>query len=148
MRKLGLTATLIALLGAGQAFATERGCSIDMVKGRWVFATGIGHQALAGAPPPADITAIGTWNVHRDGTLEGTFDVTFQDAAFVPGVPYTGSVIVNPDCTGTVTFTTGAGSARTDSILVLNRYEIWGMSQDPANLWTYQVRRLPGRSYH
>ena len=52
------------------------------------------------------------------------------------------------DCTGTVSFATSVGSVRTDSIVVVNRREILGMSQDPANLWTYQVRRIagPGRA--
>lgn len=128
---------------AGQAQAT--GCSTEMMAGRWVFATGIGHQALDNAPPPADITAIGTMNVSRGGVLEGAFNVTFEGAAFVPGIPYSGTIVVNPDCTGTVAFVTGTGSSRTDSIVVLNRYEFWGMSEDPANLWTYRARRLPGR---
>jgi hypothetical protein len=128
---------------AGQAQAT--GCSTAMMAGRWVFATDIGHQALLGAPPPADITAIGTMNVDGEGNLEGTFNVTFEGAAFIPGIPYSGTVSVNPDCTGTLSFVTGAGSERTDSIVVLNRYEYWGMSEDPNNLWTYKARRLPGR---
>lgn len=127
----------------GEAQAT--GCSTAMLAGRWVFATGIGHQQLADAPPPADITAIGTMNVTRHGVLEGAFNVTFEGAAFVPGIPYSGTVVVNPDCTGTVSFVTGTGSSRSDSIVVLNRYEFWGMSEDPSNLWTYRARRLPGR---
>jgi hypothetical protein len=135
--------TAVFLVGLGsQAQAT--GCSTQMLAGRWVFATGIGHQQLEGAPPPADITAIGTMNVTLDGVLEGVFNVTFEGAAFVPGIAYSGSVVVNPDCTGMVSFVTGTGSVRTDSIVVLNRYEFWGMSEDPSNLWTYQARRLPG----
>jgi hypothetical protein len=137
-------ATVGMLAGiSGQAQAT--GCSTTMMAGRWVFATGIGHQALLNAPPPADITAIGTMNVDWHGNLDGAFNVTFEGAAFVPGIPYSGTLTVNPDCTGTVTFVTGTGAARTDSIVVLNRYEFWGMSEDPSNLWTYQARRLPGR---
>jgi hypothetical protein len=36
----------------------------------------------------------------------------------------------------------GGRNDRTDSIVVLSRSEIWGMSQDPLNLWTYKVRRI------
>lgn len=144
-------ATAILILGAlpcsTAAWATGNdGCSGEMLAGRWVFATGIGHQALPAAPPPADITAIGTMNLQRNGSLEGAFDVTFEGAAFVPGLTYTGSVIVAPNCTGTLTFVTSLGAVRTDSIVILSRYEFWGMSQDPANLWTYKARRLPGRA--
>ena len=121
------------------------GCSVEQLAGRWVFATDIGHQALQNAPPPGDITAIGTMNIQRTGDLEGTFDVTFQGAAAARGVLYSGTVTVNADCTGTLQFVTSRGTARTDSILVLNRYEILGMSLDPKNLWTYRARRLAGR---
>jgi hypothetical protein len=141
---------IAGLIGAGlfaclSVEAQATGCSTQMLAGRWVFATGIGHQQLQGGPPPADITAIGTMNVTRNGVLEGAFNVTFEGAAFVPGIPYSGSIVVNPDCTGIVSFVTGTGTSRSDSIVVLNRYEFWGMSEDPNNLWTYRARRLPGR---
>ena len=141
---------VIALIGlltavAGPANADD-GCSVKQLAGSWIFATSIGRQAL-GAPFPADkdITAIGTMNIKRNGTLSGTFDVTVQDFAFLPGVSYTGEVIVNPDCTGTISFETSVGSVRTDSIAVLSRREIIAMSQDPLNLWTYQVRRIAAK---
>ena len=118
------------------------GCSLRNVTGRWLFATSIGRQMLPDLPPEKDITALGTMFIKRDGSISGTFDVTVEDTFFAPGVPYEGSVVVNPDCTGTLTFVTGLGSVRTDSIAVVGRSEILGMSQDLANLWTYQVRRV------
>ena len=148
--KILIAATIVALgvpLSAPvQATQNDDTCSTRMLAGKWLFATGIGHQALGPPfPPPGDITAIGTMNIRRNGFLEGLFDATFQNVAFAPGVEYSGTVIVNSDCTGTLSFVTGSGSSRTDSILVVDRNEIWGMSQDPKNLWTYRVRRLPGR---
>lgn len=140
--------TLVLLLIAvstllGRVAYADDECSVRQITGSWIFATSIGRQAL-GAPFPADkdITAIGTMNINRDGTLSGTFDVTVQDFAFLPGVVYTGEVIVNPDCTGTLSFETSVGSVRIDSIAVLSRREMLGMSQDPNNLWTYQIRRI------
>lgn len=127
---------------SGLTHLGKKGCSVRDITGRWVFATAIGRQMLPDLPPDKDMTAIGTWNVTRDGSMSGTFDVTVQDTVFVPGVPYEGSVIVNRDCTGTVTFVTGLGSVRTDSIAIVDSNEIIGMSQDPFNLWTYQVRRI------
>ena len=148
MRSLVTTAVvLIGLQISGPAFANYGGpgCSTSMLAGRWAFATGIGHQALSDAPAPSDITAIGTMNIRRNGDVEGVFDVTFEGLAFSPSVPYAGTLTVNEDCTGTLSFVTGSGAMRTDSLFVLSRYEIWGMSQDPNNLWTYRVRRLSGR---
>ena len=145
--KLTLLAAASSLAAVSASADLELGrCTTNMLAGRWVFATGVGHQSLSipNRPPPGDITAIGTMNIRRGGSLEGVFDVTFEAAAFRGGIPYSGTVTVNADCTGTLSFTTGAGSSRTDSIVVLNRYEIWGMSQDPNNQWTYSVRRLAG----
>ena len=121
---------------------THRDCSIRDIVGKWLFATEIGRQMLPGFPPDKDVTALGTMVIRRDGTLTGVFDVTVQDSFFVPGVGYEGAVVINPDCTGTLMFVTGVGTVRTDSIALVGRSEFLGMSQDPANLWTYQGRRV------
>lgn len=56
------------------------------------------------------------------------------------GIPYSGKVTVNPDCTGT-----GDGQSHTDSIVVVSRYEVLDMSRDINYVWTYQIRRVSGR---
>lgn len=144
MKTLTIAVGLLAmsvLLGS-QALADDR-CSTRMIAGNWAFATGIGRQSL-GPPFPEgeDITAIGIFSIDRHGNLAGKFDVTVEDFLFFPENTVTGTVTVKSDCTGTLTFVTSAGTARTDSIVVISRREILGMTQDPANLWTYQVRRL------
>ena len=145
-RYLTLAATFAFLLLGNPTLADDGGCSVHDIKGKWIFATNIGRQSLGEPfPPDKDITAIGTMNIERDGTVSGTFDVTVEDFAFVPGVVYTGEVVVNPDCTGTLTFVTTLGSVRSDSIAVVSRREMIGMSQDPLNLWNYQVRRIAGQ---
>lgn len=144
MNRYTLTLGAIVLLTLfGRPAVADESCSVRAIAGNWLFATSIGHQMLgAPFPPDKDITAIGTMNIARDGTLSGSFDVTIEGFTFAPGVFYTGSVIVNPDCTGMLSFVTSLGSARTDSIAVLSRREILAMSQDPLNLWTYQIRRI------
>lgn len=118
-------------------------CSTAALAGKWIFATDVGHQSLASfAPYTGDITAIGTSDIQPDGSMSGVFDFTVADLVFVPNVTYTGSVTVSPDCRGTATFETSAGTTRTDSFVVVSRNEILGMSQDPKNLWTYQLRRI------
>jgi hypothetical protein len=82
-------------------------------------------------------------NIDKNGGLEGKFDATVGGVAFLPNNTYSGTVMVNSDCTGTLTFVTSRGTVRTDSIAVLSWYEMWGMSQDLGNLWTYRVRRSP-----
>ncbi len=132
---------LVALTAAPAVVQAARPCSVASVAGEWVFATAVGRQAFPDTPE-GDITAIGTMNTDAEGNLSGVFQFTIEDLASLPDVPYSGSITVGEDCRGTVTFVTGTGSARTDSIVVVSPNEFLGMSQDPANLWTYQARRI------
>jgi hypothetical protein len=144
MKALRTVAVLVAGLALAAPAAADdegRGCSVRKIAGRWVFATGVGQFPAFGG----DITAIGTMNIDREGDLSGRFDATVASVQFLPGIRYSGSVTMNEDCTGTLRFVTGAGTVRTDSIAVLGRDEIRGMSQDPGNLWTYSVRRVSRR---
>jgi len=141
-----LLGSLLAAHAASAAAGGKSDCSVRAVAGKWAFMTGIGRQMLGEPfPPGKDVTALGTMNIDRHGNLEGVFDLTVQDFAFIPRLTYAGSITVNDDCTGTVEFVTSNGAARTDSIVVLSGREMRGMSQDPNNLWTYEVRRLPVR---
>lgn len=151
MKLLTIAAMALVTLQFAPPASAHRGgnndCSARMLTGRWLFATGVGQQQLADAPPPGRITALGTMNIHRNGTLEGKFDVTFEAHAASPGgfgtgMPYSGEVLLNDDCTGTISFVTALGTSRTDSIAVVDRDEVWAMSQDPNNLWTYRMRRI------
>lgn len=144
MKNLGVAVLFVALgsLYAAPAEAVHDGCRVSSLAGDWIFATSIGRQMLGGPfPPDKDITALGTMQVNRDGSVSGKFDVTVEDTIFLPDVGFEGSIVLDADCTGTLTFVTTAGSFRTDSIAVLSRDEVLGMSQDPANLWTYEMRR-------
>jgi len=80
-------------------------------------------------------------NIASDGSVKGKFDFTVFGEVFVEDFPYWGSIVVNSDCTGTIEFTTPA-SQRKDSIVIVSRGEMLGMSRDTRNLWTYQVRRI------
>lgn len=135
-----LMVLLAGALAAGPAFA-DRSCSVEKLAGNWVFATGVGQQSLPFILTDGDITAIGTMNITRVGTLEGKFDVTVFNDFLGEDIPYWGSIAVNEDCTGTIEFTTPL-SSRTDSIVIVNRNDMIGMSRDTQNLWTYQVRRI------
>ena len=136
---------VVTLLGLAAVPALANGddslCSVESIAGNWLFATEVGQQMLFPGQE-GDITALGTMNIDREGNLSGEFDVTVAEFVSLPDRTYSGSVTVDPDCRGTLTFVTGAGNVRTDSIAVLNESEMWGMTQDPASLWTYRVRRI------
>ncbi len=140
--KTTTTALTLALLFGSQAFAGEsQDCSARMLAGRWMFATDVGKQTFF---PGGDITAIGTFRVDRHGNLTGAFDATVAGWMHLPGVTFTGAFTVNPDCTGSLTFVTGRGTTRTDSIVILGD-RIRGMSRDVQFLWTYEARRMDDR---
>lgn len=140
--KTVLTAFTLALLLGTNAFATNAPeCSARMLAGRWMFATDVGKQTFF---PGGDITAIGTFRVDRTGKLSGVFDATVAGWMFLPAVPFSGAFTVNPDCTGTLSFSTADGSARTDTIIILGD-RIRGMSQDVTFLWTYEIQRMDYR---
>lgn len=140
--KATISALALALLLGSTAQAHDKhrdaACSAKDLAGVWMFATDVGKQTFF---PGGDITAIGTFKVDRKGKLEGKFDATVAQWMFLPNVPFTGSFTVNPDCTGALSFVTGAGTTRVDTIIVMGD-KIRGMSQDVQFLWTYEMRRL------
>lgn len=152
MKILVLMATMLAVLQLSDPAAAhwskgKKGCDTKMLAGKWIFATGVGQIADQDTGEPiGKITALGTMNITRKGAVEGVFDATIDLVTFVPGATYSGSAMLNPDCTGTLSFVTDAGRARTDSIALVEHDEIRAMSQDPLNLWTYRVHRISGGS--
>lgn len=137
---VSLALTSLAPVGTStvEAHRKRPQCSVRQLSGNWIFATDVGQFPSFGG----DITAIGTMNIDPHGNLGGTFDATVAEVGFLPGNSYEGSIVVNDDCTGTVEFATSQGTLRVDSIAVISRDEIWGMSQFPENLWTYRARRI------
>jgi hypothetical protein len=146
MKALTMTILLtgMSLVPMAQALA-DSPCSTQAMAGRWVYASTVSQQVLAPGLPPITFSSIGTINVDRYGTISGKFDFTALDLVFFPDVAYTGSVNVNPDCTGTLYFLTSDGFERTDSIVVVDRNEMLGMSRDPLAVFTYQVRRIKSK---
>ncbi len=140
----GLVAAAVMLSSATvpEAAARDNGlCSVETLKGRWMFAAGMGelfHEGFRGQT----ITALGTMDFDGQGNLTGAFDNTIARFGAFVDTTYWGRVTVDADCTGTLQFTTSSGSRRTDSIAIVRHDEVWGMSLDPLNPWTYVVKRI------
>jgi hypothetical protein len=145
MKALMMTLLLMgmSLFPMAQALA-DGPCSAKAMVGRWVYASGVSQsqQALDPPPPAVTLSSIGTINVDRFGNISGKYDLTVLGIVFMADVTYTGFLTVNPDCTGTLFYQASNGSMRTDSIVVVNRNEMLGMSRDPQTVFTYQVRRI------
>ncbi len=140
MKRLSFVVLLASIVAHSAVAGDKNACNARSLAGKWMFATDVGRQNLFSAG--GDITAIGTFTLDRKGTASGSFDATVEELTFLPKVQFEGTLKVNADCTGTFTFVTGAGTQRTDSIVILSPWRIRGMSQDINNLWTYEMERL------
>ena len=155
-----MTALVLGIMLATPAVAKDK-CSIRTIAGKWVFATETGHMlSPVGGPGPhgriTDVTAMGTMNIDKAGNISGDFDISILGVAFIPDIPYTGLVTVNPDCTGSLNFSPASSTnTRTDSIVISgNGNEISAMvgfitlaidgTRDFGVSWTYKIRRAGG----
>ena len=115
-------------------------CSIATIAGEWVFTTDL----LYTQDGTLDGIALGTANYHMDGTLDGVYDWE-GTSGFYPGTPYAGTLSVNPDCTGTISFHDVGDTYIVVQSIVIARsgQEIWGMFQNPADdVGTFKLKRV------
>jgi hypothetical protein len=115
-------------------------CSIATIAGAWVFTTHNLYQQNG----MLDGNALGTANYGKDGSVHGTNDWA-GTSGFYPGNSYVGTVIVNPDCTGTISqHDVGSDVLILQSIVISDGgREIWGMFQDPTNdVGTFTLKRV------
>jgi len=117
-------------------------CSIATIAGQWVFITDVLYTQ-AGV---VDGVAIGTINIGVDGSYRGTYDWSGTGGAAL-GNNYIGTVTVNPDCTGTVSFhAVGDTYEVVQSIVIArNGQEIWGDFQNPVDdVGVWRAERITG----
>lgn len=144
MRRFLLMLAAILVFSHGSFVHADGFCSTKAMSGRWAFATDLGTVVLSG-DIVTQITAVGVFTVDQSGNMEGVFDATIGGVTFFPDVTWWGTLEVSSDCRGTGNFTTSLGDSRTDSFVLVSRWEALGMTQDPSNPWTYTMRRLPGQ---
>jgi hypothetical protein len=121
-------------------------CSIATIAGAWVFTT----NNLYLQDGTLDGNAMGTANYHMDGTLDGTYDWE-GTGGFASGISYAGTLSVNPDCTGTISFYVGGDTSYmvVQSIVIARSgQEIWGMFQNPSDdVGTFKLTRITEPRY-
>jgi len=93
-------------------------------------------------------TALGVFKIDTGGNLTGTYDSTFLGPGdnFYPATNYVGTVSVNPNCMGTLTFhdVDDPTDVVVQSIVIARSgREILGMFQHPADaLGTFRCERI------
>jgi hypothetical protein len=105
-------------------------CSVATIAGEWVFTTDV----LYTQEGAVDGIALGTTNIGLDGSYGGTYDWAGTSGLSL-GNNYIGTVTVNPDCTGTVSFhAVGDTYEVVQSIVIVGvGQEIWGDFENPAD---------------
>ena len=117
-------ASLIASMALGTS-ATARAaiapltCSVHTLHGSYLFATH-GWNIVSGvAVPKAIVEGI---NFNGDGTLVSPFATVSINGVIITSSGTPGTYTVNADCTGTLTFTGGAGY---NIFVELNGQQLW-----------------------
>jgi hypothetical protein len=118
-------------------------CSIATIAGQWVFTTDVLYTQAG----TVDGVALGTVNIGMDGSYGGTYDWAGTSGAAL-GNNYIGTVTVNPDCTGTVSFHDVGDTYEVVQSIVIARdgQEIWGDFQNPADdVGVWRAKRITER---
>lgn len=121
MRRYRTLAGAAALLFplCGSAFAQWR-CSPDTVRGTWAYqgrGTVMMNVSGGATPVPVPFAALGMMKV--DGQGRYTARVTMSTGGQIQDLDFSGSIQVNPDCTGTNTYTFGSQPG-SDRLVVLD----------------------------
>jgi hypothetical protein len=135
MGSLLFACALASLVAAAMTFGTSsvaraegggQSCSVQTLRGSYVFAAQ-GFNIVGGvAVPKAIIEGI---NFNGDGTLSSPFATVSINGTILHFGGGTGSYTVNPDCTGTLTFSMGISF---DIFVEPRGRQLWMIQTGPA----------------
>jgi len=119
-------------------------CSIATIAGAWAFTT---TDIMYNSDGTVGGTALGAFDIDTNGNLTGTYDSTFLGPGdnFYPATNYVGTVSVNPNCMGTLSFHDVGSTDMVVQSIVMARsgQEILGMFQHPSDaLGTFRCERI------
>jgi hypothetical protein len=130
-----ILALVVSVALVPTAHAAER-CTAAMVKGHYGFTfSGFAQDANGNNLPFA---GSGTATVDGQGNVTATINAS-SNGSFET-FPYTGTSVVNPDCSGSVTSTNG--NANFSTVLVRGGAEILGVATNPGETWTIDLKRI------
>ena len=135
-----LASLLLAVAGCdGGTSEAQSGCSVGTLRGAYIYAldgfTIAGEMASQRTP----FAQAGREIFKGDGTMSGVGTANFNGT--VVRVTYTGTYTVEPDCTGAVTFTDGAGVVSHYDIAIENGGAEFGFIQTDPNVVTANFER-------
>jgi hypothetical protein len=82
----------------------------------------------------------GTGISTSDGAGNISATITASENGDIETFPYTGTYVVNPDCTGSVMST--SGGANFSFVIVGRGKEVFGVATDPGSTWTIDLKKI------
>ncbi len=82
----------------------------------------------------------GTGISTSDGAGNISATITASENGDIETFPYTGTYVVSPNCTGSVTST--SGGANFSFVIVGGGKEVFGVTTDPGSTWTIDLKKL------
>jgi hypothetical protein len=126
---------LVALVPA--AHAAER-CTAVTLKGNYGFTFSGFVQDDQGNNVPFSGIGLGT----LDGEGGASATIVLAVNGNISTLPWTGTYIVNPDCTGSMTATPGSGNANFSIVIVRGGAEFMGVATNPGDTWTIDFKKV------
>lgn len=130
-----ILALVVCLAQVPMALAADN-CTAAMVKGHYGFTFSGFTQDANGNNLP--LAGTGTATTDGLGNVSATINASFNGSfeTFL----YTGSSVINPDCSGSVTSTNG--NANFSTVVVRGGAEILGVATNPGETWTIDLKRI------
>ena len=129
-----LALTVLFAIAPG-AHAREQ-CTVAALTGNYAFTfSGFFQNPKKNDP----ISGIGSGTFDGVGNASATVTASFNGS--LSTFPWTGTYIVNSDCTGSMTATPGSGLANFSIVVVRGGAEILGAEIDPGNTWTIDFKK-------
>ena len=136
---MAVAMALVGFTGAVQANDDDvSGCSVATLHGSYVFAAS-GYNIVGGVAQPKAIVEFIDFDGH--GALTVPAATVSINGTIVHPPPGSGTYAVAPDCTGTLTFSSGLTF---DLFLAPGGREVFMIQTNPATVLQGKVVRLPG----
>jgi len=134
-----ITASILALVVSlalvPMAYAADH-CTAAMVKEHYGFTFSGFTQDANGNNLPLACT--GTATSDGQGNVSATISASFNGS--FETFPYTGTYVVNPDCSTSVTSTNG--NANFSGVVIRGGAEILAVATNPGETWTIDLKRI------
>ena len=144
---LAVSAALVLVTTGGKhsitaVHAQGGGCSLATLNGSYGFTSSgftTPDHSIKGAEVP--FAVVGGGNFDGAGNFSVNYTLAIRGVSS-PGLTTSGTYTVNPDCTGTATFTAGAAAGTTENMVIVSGgAEVFQIITSPSFTGTFDVKK-------